>query len=61
VFICVSYIEEKHKNTMNKEIVLLFIHGALHLLGYDHQIPKEKKLMFSLQNEILKKVYKAHD
>jgi len=27
-----------HKNSLDDEIALLFIHGLLHLMGYDHEI-----------------------
>jgi probable rRNA maturation factor len=36
------------------EIALCVIHGLLHLLGYDDLTEKERNLMFSRQNEILK-------
>jgi probable rRNA maturation factor len=32
---------------------LLFVHGILHLLGYDHANKKEEKEMFDLQKKIL--------
>jgi probable rRNA maturation factor len=35
------YVEEKAKefeHTADDEFVLLFIHGLLHLLGYDHEV-----------------------
>ncbi|WP_455952563.1 rRNA maturation RNase YbeY [Arcanobacterium haemolyticum] len=39
-------------NTM-EEILLLTTHGILHLLGYDHAEPDEKKEMFELQRRLL--------
>ncbi len=33
--------------------MLPFVHGLLHLLGYDHQEKKEETIMFGLQEEIL--------
>lgn len=36
------------------EIMTLIVHGYLHLLGYDHTLPKEAKTMFKLQNRIIK-------
>jgi probable rRNA maturation factor len=37
-----------------REIAFLFIHGFLHLLGYDHtKSEEEAEKMFSLQNDIL--------
>lgn len=33
-------VSTKLKHTQNEEILLLFIHGLLHLLGYDHEADK---------------------
>jgi probable rRNA maturation factor len=35
------------------ELALLTVHGALHLLGYDHAEPDEEKEMFGLQSRLL--------
>ncbi len=35
------------------ETHLLCVHGILHLLGYDHAEPEEKREMFDLQRELL--------
>jgi probable rRNA maturation factor len=35
------------------ELQLLAVHGALHLLGYDHAEPDEEAAMWALQEEIL--------
>jgi probable rRNA maturation factor len=35
------------------ELRLLTTHGILHLLGYDHAEPEDKKRMFSLQDKLI--------
>lgn len=35
------------------EMLMLTVHGVLHLLGFDHAEPDEEKEMFGLQGEIL--------
>ena len=56
--ILISYekAEEQAKeygHSLNREMSFLFVHGMLHLLGYDHMNEKDEKIMFSLQEEIL--------
>ena len=46
----------KKKLSLEKELQALLIHGYLHLLGYDHKLPKEAKSMFSIQNKLLNKL-----
>lgn len=43
------------KHTFLYELSYLYLHGLLHLLGYDHvHNEKEKKVMFNLEDQILK-------
>ncbi len=37
------------------EIFILAAHGLLHILGYDHANQAEEKIMFALQEELVKK------
>ena len=36
-----------------EEMMLLTIHGILHLLGYDHVTPEQERQMFGLQRQLL--------
>lgn len=50
--------QAKIKNVpIESELILLFTHGYLHLLGFDHIKDKDAKIMFKYQNEILKEFY----
>lgn len=41
-------------NSLADELQLLVVHGTLHLLGYDHDTPESKALMWEKQAAILK-------
>ena len=64
IVISVDYVEEKAKeygHSFNDEFSLLFIHGILHLLGYDHEVDngehrqKEEELIkeFNLPDSLI--------
>ncbi|ROR71754.1 rRNA maturation RNase YbeY [Bogoriella caseilytica] len=40
-------------HSAEEEMLLLTVHGILHLLGYDHAEPEEEKEMFALQRKLL--------
>ncbi|MFD5867814.1 rRNA maturation RNase YbeY [Corynebacterium sp. NPDC060344] len=44
---------DKAGHPLSHELVLLTVHGLLHLLGYDHIEADEERRMFSLQNGLL--------
>ena len=44
---------ERASHPLSHELVLLTVHGVLHLLGYDHVTAEEERQMFSLQNGLL--------
>jgi probable rRNA maturation factor len=64
IVISTDFVEEKSKeygHTFNEEFSLLFIHGILHLLGYDHEVDngehrqKEEELIkqFNLPDSLI--------
>lgn len=64
IVISTNFVEEKSKeygHSFDEELALLFIHGLLHLLGYDHEVDngehreKEEELIkhFSLPNSLI--------
>tara|TARA_R110002049_G_scaffold304049_2_gene498924 strand:- start:719 stop:1276 length:558 start_codon:yes stop_codon:yes gene_type:complete len=61
MFICqeVALSQSKeYKVTWEQEIVHLFIHGFLHLLGFDHELSlEEEKIMQGHENALVKKAY----
>ena len=56
IYICYEVADENRKNygnTIKREICFLFVHGLLHLLGYDHMTKEDEEIMFPLQEKIL--------
>ena len=61
IYICADVAKEHAKeygNTDEREFKFLFVHGILHLLGYDHMKKEDEDVMFPLQEEILQKELK---
>lgn len=46
---------KEYGHTLNRELKFLFIHGLLHLCGYDHITPEKEAIMFELQDKIIGK------
>lgn len=44
----------EYGHTLRREITFLVIHSMLHLLGYDHMLDEEEKIMINKQKEIFK-------
>ncbi len=44
---------DEYGHSPKREFVFLFVHGLLHLFGYDHMNEKDEKQMLSLQRKIV--------
>ncbi len=58
IYICYEVAYEnaqKYGNTIHRELCFLFVHGLLHLLGYDHMTKEDEEIMFPLQEKILER------
>lgn len=56
IYISLDKASEQAKefgHSLKRELEFLFVHGLLHLLGYDHMIEEDEKVMFALQDTIL--------
>jgi probable rRNA maturation factor len=57
IVICLPIARKQAKEysiDVSSEVVLLFVHGLLHVLGCDHQNNNDKASFESLQNDIIK-------
>jgi len=56
IIICAARAAEQaqeYGHSLEREIFFLFVHGLLHLLGYDHTEKEDEQVMRSLQTAIL--------
>jgi len=63
VFICLDVAKKQakeYKHTLQRELIFLFTHGLLHLLGFDHMNKKDEKKMFGLTDKIIKQAEINH-
>jgi len=57
IFICPALAKKKFGNAWKERVNYLFLHGVLHLLGYDHQNNREAEKMEALEEKILKSAF----
>lgn len=56
IYICLDKAKEQanqYGHSLDRELRFLFVHGLLHLLGYDHMKKDDEDIMFPLQDKIL--------
>ena len=56
IYISVDKVYEQaleYGHSVKRELCFLFVHGLLHLLGYDHMTKEDEEIMFPLQEKIL--------
>ena len=57
IYICIPRMilqAKEYEHSEKRELSFLVVHGLLHLLSYDHMKKEDEKVMFALQDEILK-------
>ena len=60
LYVCFSKMKKQAKEFgtgIEREFTYLCLHGLLHLLGYDHMVDEDKKIMREKEEDILKNVF----
>ena len=56
IVICLPYVRASAKEQgvpLYEEVMRMFVHGAMHCVGYDHLNERDAKKMFPLQEKIV--------
>lgn len=56
IFVCLERVKEQSEeygHSFDRELLYMVIHGILHLLGYDHENEKDKKIMREEEEKVL--------
>ena len=59
ICICKSVVfkqAKKYGNSKEREMSYMAVHGLLHLLGYDHMLDNDKKIMREAEEKIMKHI-----
>ena len=61
IVICLRVVKKTSRREnipFEEELARVFIHGILHILGYDHLKPEEEKVMIAKQEKYLEEILK---
>lgn len=61
IIVCLPYAKKKARRenlTQNQELAMLFSHGILHILGYDHERSEEEEKVMNKMQEIMTEKFK---
>lgn len=59
IFICLDQAKkqaEAYGHSLKHELIFLFTHGLLHLLGFDHMTSKDEKVMMDTTKKIIRNI-----
>lgn len=59
IVLCIPKVKmqaEEYGHSYEREFAFLICHSMLHLLGHDHMVPEEEKVMFAKQEEIMQQL-----
>ncbi len=57
--VLISYpqaVRQAEEGDVELEIADLFVHGVLHILGYDHEVAEDADVMFPLQDKLVAEI-----
>jgi probable rRNA maturation factor len=61
IFICFPVAKTQAKSlnvSLENELIHLFVHGFLHLLGFDHErSSKDERIMLKWEDHLIKKIH----
>jgi len=57
VVICYDQAVRQAGGCVRREILMLVVHGILHVFGHDHEVEEEAEVMFGIQDSLVEKLY----
>ncbi len=52
---------EERRHPVQTELAVLIVHGALHLLGYDHEAPEDERRMKEREGFVLNRILRTEE